>query len=213
MKLNFSLDSALVITLMTIFLYASGQAYLGGLLREFYIDPIILNFSIQDKIYWGFLKGQAALIYLFLVSLICYAFRFFIIYTELNQKLVNFIRSRAKSTYKYEIKIHNSSSIDERDKNYSAVTLSAMIIYGLFLGIIFALYNIEEKGMQDGKKAFNNFSQLPSVQLENKSIKIKYYRFFCGSSLCIVIDEYRNVHLIEPKKIIYLNKKKLFKNH
>jgi hypothetical protein len=54
MKFNFSLDTAIIISLIAIFLFVSGQSYLGGLLRPFYIDPVVLNFSVQDKIYWGF---------------------------------------------------------------------------------------------------------------------------------------------------------------
>ena len=57
MKFNFSLDTAIIVTLLTVLLFGIGQAYLGGLLGSFYIDQITLNFSVQDKIYIGFLKG------------------------------------------------------------------------------------------------------------------------------------------------------------
>ena len=63
MKFNASIDVAIIISLITVFLFANGQAYLGGLLTPFGIDPIVLNFSVQDKIYIDFLKGYQHLQY------------------------------------------------------------------------------------------------------------------------------------------------------
>ena len=54
MKFNFSLDVAIALTLITVFLFTSGQIYLNGYLGYFLVDPIALNFSVQDKIYLGF---------------------------------------------------------------------------------------------------------------------------------------------------------------
>lgn len=70
MKFNASIDVAIIISLITVFLFANGQAYLGGLLSPFGIDPIVLNFSVQDKIYIGYLKGLHYLLYAILALLL-----------------------------------------------------------------------------------------------------------------------------------------------
>ena len=65
MKLNLSADLAVVISLITVFLFAN--AYIGGYLNAFNVEPIILNYSVQDKIYIGYLRGFNYLIYAILV--------------------------------------------------------------------------------------------------------------------------------------------------
>ena len=56
MKINFSLDTAIIITLTSALLYMAGQIYLNSYLRPFGAEALVLNFSIQDKLYYGYLK-------------------------------------------------------------------------------------------------------------------------------------------------------------
>lgn len=69
MKLNISFDIAIIISLVAVFLFANGQAYLGGYLGVFGIDAVSLNYSIQDKVYYGYIKGFNYLLY-FIYTLI-----------------------------------------------------------------------------------------------------------------------------------------------
>lgn len=48
MKLNLSFDIAIITSLVAVFLFANGQAYLGSYLYIFGVDITILNLSIQD---------------------------------------------------------------------------------------------------------------------------------------------------------------------
>lgn len=101
MKFNFSLDTAIIISLIAIFLFVSGQAYLGGLLHTFYVDPIVLGFSVQDKIYWGYIKGLNPIAY----SLLIIFYYFFIRYIDtsleirsrMSEKIANFVRKKIDS--------------------------------------------------------------------------------------------------------------------
>ena len=56
MKINFSLDTAIIITLVSVLLFMVGQVFLNATLTPFGGEAIVLNFSIQDKLYFGFLK-------------------------------------------------------------------------------------------------------------------------------------------------------------
>ncbi|MDC4371481.1 hypothetical protein OHV45_16005, partial [Acinetobacter baumannii] len=84
MKFNFSIDIAVIVSLTAIFLFVLGQSYLGGFLSPFYIEPVVLNFSIQDKIYWGFVKGKTFLLYLFLLFGSFYILTYTFFYVVLN---------------------------------------------------------------------------------------------------------------------------------
>lgn len=49
MKFNMSFDVAIIISIVSIFLFANGQAYLSAYLYVFGIDITSLNLSIEDK--------------------------------------------------------------------------------------------------------------------------------------------------------------------
>lgn len=85
MKFNFSLDAAIALTLTTVFFYTSGQIYLNGILSPFLIDSVVLNFSVQDKIYLGFLKGANEYLYILGACLILFFLRYIFIYFELGK--------------------------------------------------------------------------------------------------------------------------------
>ncbi|MDR7015083.1 hypothetical protein [Acinetobacter sp. 3657] len=205
MKFNFSLDTAIIVTLTAIFLFALGQAYLGGLLRPFYVDPLVLNFSVQDKIYWGFIKGQAPLIYFFIISTLFYVSRYIFVSAEIDQKIVNLLRSKIKLRLPHEVKPHNTSLEDERERNYSVFTFTTIIIYMLFLGAIFSLSHIEQKGKAVGQTVLKDMEKQPLVKIIGMDTDLKQYRILCGSALCAVIDEQKNVSLVEPKNVVYLS--------
>ena len=205
MKFNFSLDTAIIVTLTAIFLFALGQAYLGGLLRPFYVDPVVLNFSIQDKIYWGFIKGQAPLIYFFIITTLFYVSRYVFVTAELDQKIVSFLRSKINFRLPHEVKPHNISLTDERDRNYSVFTLTTLIIYTLFVGALFSLSHIEQKGKAIGQTILTDMKIQPLVKITGADTDLKQYRILCGSTLCAVIDEQKNVSLVEPKNVVYLS--------
>ena len=57
MKLDFSLDAAIIVTIISVLLFMIGQAYLSSFLGMFGADLAVLNLSVQDKLYWGFSKS------------------------------------------------------------------------------------------------------------------------------------------------------------
>ncbi|SDB90780.1 hypothetical protein SAMN05421733_104185 [Acinetobacter boissieri] len=63
MKFNMSFDVAIIISIVTVFLFANGQAYLSAYLNVFGIDIISLNLSVQDNVYYGYLRGFHYLLY------------------------------------------------------------------------------------------------------------------------------------------------------
>jgi hypothetical protein len=118
---------------------------LGGLLRPFYVDPVVLNFSVQDKIYWGFLKALSPLITIFLTGIGLYVLRYVYVSLDLDQTIVDFLRRKIKFRFKHEVKPHNSSQIDELEKNYTTFTLYVSLIIGCSVVIFTSILDTQEK--------------------------------------------------------------------
>lgn len=205
MKFNFSLDTAIIISLIAIFLFVSGQAYLGGFLRPFYVDPIVLNFSVQDKIYWGFLKALNPLITIFLIGITLYVLKYIYVSLELDQKIVDFLRRKIKFRLKHQIKPHNSSQTDKLEKNYTTFTIYVSLIIGCSFMLFTSILDTQEKGKKNGSEVLSNIKELPLIKITGNENNLKQYRILCGSALCAVIDEKKNVSLVEPKNILYLS--------
>ncbi|QER39244.1 hypothetical protein F2A31_05820 [Acinetobacter suaedae] len=205
MKFNFSLDTAIIISLIAIFLYVSGQAYLGGLLRPFFVDPVVLNFSIQDKIYWGFLKALSPLIAIFLTGIGLYVVRYIYVSLDLDQTIVDFLRRKIKFRLKHQVKPHNSSQIDELGKNYTTFTIYVSLIVGCSVLIFTSILDTQDKGKKNGTDILANINELPLIKITGSETDLKQYRILCGSALCAVIDEKKNVSMVEPKNVVYLS--------
>lgn len=205
MKFNFSLDTAIIISLIAIFLFVSGQAYLGGFLRLFYVDPIVLNFSVQDKIYWGFLKALNPLITIFLIGITLYVLKYIYVSLELDQKIVDFLRRKIKFRLKHQVKPHNSSQTDKLEKNYTTFTIYVSLIIGCSFMLFTSILDTQEKGKKNGSEVLSNIKELPLIKITGNENNLKQYRILCGSALCAVIDEKKNVSLVEPKNILYLS--------
>ncbi|WP_151803159.1 hypothetical protein [Acinetobacter guillouiae] len=205
MKFNFSLDTAIIISLIAIFLFVSGQAYLGGFLRPFYVDPIVLNFSVQDKIYWGFLKALNPLITIFLIGITLYVLKYIYVSLELDQKIVDFLRRKIKFRLKHQVKPHNSSQTDKLEKNYTTFTIYVSLIISCSFMLFTSILDTQEKGKKNGSEVLSNIKELPLIKITGNENNLKQYRILCGSALCAVIDEKKNVSLVEPKNILYLS--------
>ncbi|MBC9229211.1 hypothetical protein HI850_007695 [bacterium SPL81] len=208
MKFNFSLDVAIALTIITVFLFTSGQIYLNGYLGYFLVDPIALNFSVQDKIYLGFLRGINQLLYLCTACLIMFFLRYIFVYFDLAKKLDAKLLSYIPKTQRNPdqvLRIHNSQQYDELDKNYSTVVLNSLLILALLWGTIQAFIYIEKKSKNVAEKVMNNLDVLPKIKVEEQSDKTVRYLLKCGSTLCAVIDEKKNVSMVEPKNVVYLS--------
>ena len=205
MKFNFSFDLAIITSLIAIFLFVSGQSYLGGLLRPFYVDPVVLNFSVQDKIYWGFLKALSPLIAIFLAGIGLYIVRYVYVSLELDQTIVDFLRRKIKFRFKHQVKPHNLSQLDELEKNYTTFTIYISLIIGCSVLIFTSIVDIQEKGKKNGEEILANIKELPLVKITGTETSVNQYRILCGSTLCAVIDEQKNVSLVEPKNVVYLS--------
>lgn len=203
MKFNFSLDAAIVLTLTTVFFYTSGQIYLNGYLSPFLVDSIVLNFSVQDKIYVGFLRGVNEYLYILTACLIMFFLRYVFIYFEIgkwiDKKVTSYIPKNER-TKKNVLRIHNSEYFDGLDKSYSTVLLTVFFTLILFWGVLQSFIHIENKGKNISAQVMKTVTVLPMIKANTQ----KLFLIKCGSSLCAVIDENKNVSLVEPKNIIVL---------
>ncbi len=211
MKFNFSLDLAIIVSLLTVFFYACGQNYLAAYMGVFLIDPVVLNFSAADKINWGFLNCAEIislfLIFFLIISYISYIASFFDIKTPFKFTLF-------KKKSKHIPPIHNTSmrhaKIASRIHNNFWILAITLIIFGSFIS--FALIDIRAK--DSAKAVLENPYNLPKVRLkdalknpalENDASKYTHHLIRCGINLCALIDEQKNVSLVEPKNVEYLS--------
>ncbi|MDH2497078.1 hypothetical protein QDR74_00365 [Acinetobacter baumannii] len=202
MKFNFSIDIAVIVSLTAIFLFVLGQSYLGGFLSPFYIEPVVLNFSIQDKIYWGFVKGKTFLGFLFLLFGSFYILTYTFFYVVLYQPYSLFFKDMPRKITRF---FNNILELFKLKRVNYLTFLYGTIIFPLF---VFASINLSAKqGEIDGHDLYNNIQKRPLVKITDSKSNIPQYRILCGSTLCAVIDEKKNISLVEPKSIIYPNQK------
>lgn len=203
MKFNFSLDAAIALTLTTVFFYTSGQIYLNGYLSPFLVDSVVLNFSVQDKIYIGFLSGINQYLYILTTCLLMFFIRYIFIYFELgkviDKKITNLIPANERQK-KNTLRIHNSEYFEGLDRNYATVLLTTFLGLVLVWGVLQAFIHIEKKGKNISTQVMKNVTVLPKVKSDGQEL----FLIKCGASLCAVIDKKKNVSLVEPKNIVLL---------
>lgn len=204
MKLNLSVDLAIVISIVTVFLFANGQAYLGGYLSAFRIDPIVLNFSIQDKIYIGYLRGFNYLLYSGYILFAYIVLKHIFISLDLPIKFSKYLskkinKSNAKSN---NLSIHNSTFYEELDSDYARNSFLALTVLILLISTIFLLAHTETKAKSIAEKELNNF-QFKKVKFKNTKSNKEVFLVKCGANLCALIDKDKQVSLEDPKNIIF----------
>lgn len=124
---------------------------------------------------------------------------------DLDQKIVNFLRRKIKFRLKHQVRPHNLSQADELDKNYTNFTIYVSLIIAFSLVLFTSIIDTQEKGKKNGSEVLSNIKELPLVKITGNESNLKQYRILCGSALCAVIDEKKNISLVEPKNIMYLS--------
>lgn len=201
MKLNLSVDLAVVISIITVFLFANGNAYLGGYLSAFNVDPIILNYSVQDKIYIGYLRGFNYLIYAILILFLCMAAWHIWISFDTSRKLNNYLDKKLNTTPKKHAPIiHNSTFHEELESSYSRNSTLGVLVIITLVSTLFLLANTEKtakaKAFEDMKK--KSFDKV-SIKLAKE--KDTHFAVLCGSTLCAIMDKDKKVTLEEVKNL------------
>lgn len=203
MKLNLSIDLAVIISIITVFFFANGNAYLGGYLHTFHISPFTLNFSIQDKIYIGYLHGVNYL--LFFIFILCgyIIFRYALLSLDLPRIFNNYIDKKLnKSRMNKKPSIHNSTFYEELDSTYAKNTFLASIVLILLVSTLFLLSRTEKTAEANAREEVKYFN-FEQIKLNSSKDAPIFYLVQCGSNLCAVMDSNRNVTLKDPKDIIF----------
>lgn len=207
MKLNLSIDLAVVISIITIFLFANGQAHLGGYLHTFNVTSFTLNFSIQDKIYIGYLHGFYYLIYFVFILCGYIIVRYFLLSLDLPRSLNNYLDKRLnKSRTKHKLSIHNSTFYEELDSNYAKNTFLSVMILILLTSTLLLLANTEKSAKAAAIKDLNHFD-FKHIGLKSTKDESTLYLIQCGSNLCAVMDKNKKVTLEDPKNIVFFPNK------
>ncbi|MDH2620539.1 hypothetical protein QDT42_08235 [Acinetobacter baumannii] len=204
MKFNASIDIAIIISLVAVFLFANGQAYLGGYLGMFSIDPLLLNFSIQDKLYIGYLEGFPYLFILVIILMIYAIVIYAIRSTDLLIKLNNYLEHKLNKNHKQNTQptIHNSTRYDEIDKDYKNHSFLVVALLVLLLSTLLLLAHTEKQAQ---KIATNNLDQFKfkQVYLKANPKGPEIFIVKCASNYCAVINKEKKVWLEEPKNLSF----------
>ncbi|HHW53353.1 MAG TPA: hypothetical protein GXX13_09305 [Acinetobacter towneri] len=207
MKLNLSIDLAIVISLITVFLFANGNAYIGGYLHTFNVDPIILNYSIQDKIYIGYIRGFNYLIYTILILFFCIAAWHIWISLDASKKIAEYLDKKFSTTpKKHKPAIHNSIFYEELANSYSRSSTLGILIILTLVSTLFLLAKTEEAAKKQAYADIENMSFDP-VSFKSTVDKHTHFVVLCGSTLCAIIDKNKKVTLEETKNLEFTPKK------
>lgn len=210
MKFNFSLDAALIITVITALLFMIGQVHLGGYLRVFGADPTILNFSMQDKLYFGYLR---AINHTILFALVC-LFIFLVIPFCFNEfggkrKLKNILKKIRDEIHdgKHTPPIHNSSIENTSEEIFDHRLYSTYLIIILLITSLSYLAYMEKNAMLLAETDLKNYSKnLTKVAVKEAGNELTY-QVKCGQSLCailfVTVNGDKKLHYIDPKEIYF----------
>lgn len=204
MKFNASIDIAITISLVGFFLFANGQAYLGGYLGTFGVDPVLLNFSIQDKLYIGYLKGFTYLNYAIYILVGCIILHYGIYSLDVPRTFKRFFGkklSEINSTNK-TVHIHNSSFYDNLDSNYEKHSFILIVLLVLLISTLFLLAHSEKTARENAYADLANFD-FRQVHLKNDPTNQNTFVLKCGSNYCVLINKEKQITLEEPKKLIF----------
>lgn len=208
MKMNFSLDAAILITFISALLFMVGQVHLGSYLKIFGVDLSILNLSIQDKLHIGYLLIFPHIQY-FLLFLIIIFFIPYIYYSlELHRKLTNSLNALTRKFIiadSHKPPIHNSLQIDSVEKFQNKRIFSIYLISIILIGGHSYLYYTQENAKKVAVKNLDNSSSGLSKVILKTAPTEKAYKIYCGQSFCAVLtvtNQQKFVKYIEPKEII-----------
>lgn len=213
MKINFSLDSAIIITLVSVLLYMAGQVFLNAVLAPFGGEVMVLNFSIQDKLYFGFIKTfNHWLWFLLFIVVIFVVFPIYFNQLGINHKINRFFKNLSKKINgnKYTPPIHNSTSseLNEEIINSRLIILYTIILF--LIGSIFYLSNLEKTTKSNSLEVIKNFpDKLLKVEVKDPLLS-NSYKLLCGQSLCAIVSKNNKgditLNYVDPKHITIIKK-------
>lgn len=210
MKFNFSLDAALIITVITALLFMIGQVHLGGYLRVFGADPTILNFSMQDKLYFGYLRAiNHTIIFSFSCLFIFLVIPFFFSEFGGKNRLKKFLRKIGDEIQdgKHIPPIHNSSIKSSTDQIFDNRLFSTQFIIIILIMSLFYLAHIETKAKESAESDLNHYEKKLTKVIVKKSENELTYKVQCGQSLCAILfitkESGKTLHYIDPKEIYF----------
>lgn len=207
MKLNLSADLAVVISLITVFLFANGNAYIGGYLNAFNVDPIILNYSVQDKIYIGYLRGFNYLIYAILALFICMATWHVLLSFDVPRRLDKYLDVKLNTTpRKHSPSVHNSTFHEELQSSYSRNSTLGVVVIVTLVSTLWLLSHTEKSAKAEAFKHMKQESfDKVSIKLAEK--KDTHFAVLCGSTICAIMDkENKKVTFEEVKNLVFTPK-------
>ncbi|MBF7686739.1 hypothetical protein [Acinetobacter rathckeae] len=202
MKFNTSFDVAIVISIVTVFLFANGQAYLSAYLNVFGIDVTSLNLSVQDKVYYGYLNGLHYLLYSLYV-LVAYIMLIYCIkctqcFTNLNQ----YFLKKAGKYKKTTLRIHNSKFYDRLDKDYNNNSALIILIIVMLFATFYSLLNTENKAKEMAQKDLDS-TDFRTVELKKESKSSNIFLIKCGTNVCALMDKNKKTYLEDTKNIVF----------
>ena len=203
MKLNFSADLAILISLITVFLFANGQAYIAGYLEPFNIDSIMLSFTVQDKIYMGYLYGFKYLFYGTLIAIGLMVIRYICISIDLKRASIYLISKIIRvEPIKHTAKIHNDSFHEELENSYTSHSILGITVITLLITSLYLIAHTEKKAKFEAIERIKAFD-FEQVELRNTKSSKELYIVLCGSNLCSLINREKKIILEDPKNLAF----------
>jgi hypothetical protein len=199
-QVNKLIDSGLIITFATAFLYCVSTAQNGGYLGVLLLDSDVLDRNLDQILYNGFLISFYPVTVVFFIYLCCRFVYSYAIFPEFNDWLRHSFSRRRKAVQFKKKWFDNKkdSPLEIREKHKTKKTAFYFTLFVLF---ILSLVHFEKQGKKDAMTILRNIesnqiaqTKLINVNIDNETRHL--HLLVCGSRNCAGIES-------ETKRIYY----------
>ena len=199
MNSNYLTAVATTLSILGVVSYGCGTLYLSGYLEIFDVSLAALDISTFDRMYYGFLKPIKYIIY----GICIFFILSFCLYLISDELLLWVYKTKIKKASKKILSIGTSEFQSQKAQIVRKLFYSSFILFSLIVLLCY-LFSVAVEAQDKAREVLKDPKKLTSVVLK-KSINDKYHLILCGSSLCAVLDNQKNIHYIEAKDIIILS--------
>jgi len=183
------IDSAIILTLITAFLYCAGTAYTHGYFGVFFLDSDILERNFHQIIYYGMLRSILILFLIFFFLAVFITIHSGCV-TEISRSMIspeNNERKTSKFIQNFKLK---RAPLTPIEKMHIQRIQKIWFLFFSFIIFIFIMDHIESKGVdaaQNIKKSINE-GEYRAVKLDSKTNEKPFALLYCGARYCAALN-------------------------
>lgn len=183
------IDSAIVLALMTAFLYCASTAYTYGYFGVFFLDSDLLERNFHQIIYYGMLKSIW-----FLLTIVFFLALFVTINSVCTTEISRYMNkkeNKEKKLSKFINKLKSKNKLlTDLEQTHFKRTKKSWAVFFSFLTFILVMAYIESKGIDAAKnmKITIKEGKYRAVKLGIKQDSKPFALLYCGARNCAALN-------------------------